>query len=208
MPRDCGWWGLKNRCFIPNSDTKFWNSSFWIIFHCLLWGLILMKGGQLYHRLLSHMVFYIVSYGCSYIIVFGGCAIVHIWQFWMHLAMSLHIPFQKKSLLIKEYILFVPACPCKLLPVMLKLGIWVLLELQRIYLNLYYFVYCLILCGEFLTDGMCRVVCMHLQYASCYWRVFYDMAVSAQCIYGKYVCGILDTGYRAHPSGSKSIRQV
>ena len=33
----------------------------------------------------------------------------------MNLSMSLCIPFQKKSLWIKEYVLFVPACPCRLL---------------------------------------------------------------------------------------------
>ena len=42
-------------------------------------------------------------------IAFGGYDVQNC-QSEMNLSMFLYIPFQKKSLLIKEYVLFVPAC--------------------------------------------------------------------------------------------------
>ena len=48
-------------------------------------------------------------------IVFGNeMCCLHILQFQMDLLISLCISFQKKFLLIKEFVLFVPTCHCRL----------------------------------------------------------------------------------------------
>ena len=95
----------------------------------------LAKRDHLGNLLLSQMVFWVVSCGCNCMPVSDGYAVCIYGNFRMNLSMPFCIPFQKKSLLIKEYLLCT-AWPCKLCdPGWSKLKIWVLLRLQKICLH-------------------------------------------------------------------------
>ena len=138
------------------------------------------------------MVFQLILCGSNYMILLGDHAVYACGKCWMNLSMHLYIPFQKESLLIKEYILILSACPSRLCELTKQvrandMGTMIAsndLSTSCITLNnmLSFLV------NLFLTEGMCRVSCVHLQYASfCFRLLMSPISVSMTFMQSIYV---------------------